>query len=90
MGKSTLMSNMVRSDMHAGQGVAILDPHGDLIEDCLAQIPNSRINDVVLFDVSDTTYPVGFNIMENETSEQKNLVASGVVSTFKKLYGDSR
>jgi len=58
MGKSTLMLNMVRSDMHSGQGLAILDPHGDLIEDCLSQIPSSRINDVVLFDVSDTKYPV--------------------------------
>lgn len=90
MGKSTLLSNMVRSDMHAGKWVAILDPHGDLIEDCLAQMPSSRINDVVLFDVSDTSFPVGFNIMEITDPDQKNIVASGVVSTFKKLYGNSR
>lgn len=58
MGKSTLISNLVRSDMHAGSGIAVLDPHGDLIDDCLAHIPASRINDVVLFDVSDTNFPV--------------------------------
>ncbi len=58
MGKSTLISNLVRSDMHAGSGIAVLDPHGDLVEDCLAHIPSSRINDVVLFDVSDTAFPV--------------------------------
>lgn len=90
MGKSTLMSNMIMSDMHAGKWVAVLDPHGDLIDDCLAQIPSSRINDVVVFDVSDTDFPVGFNVMEIENDDQKNLVASGVVSIFKKLFGHSR
>lgn len=89
MGKSTLISNLVRSDMHAGSGIAVLDPHGDLIEDCLAHIPPSRINDVVLFDVSDTDFPVWFNVMEIESDDQKNLVASGVVSIFKKLFGHS-
>jgi hypothetical protein len=90
MGKSTLISNLVRSDMHAGSGIAVLDPHGDLIEDCLAHIPSSRINDVVLFDVSDTNFPVWFNVMEIEHEDQKNLVASGVVSIFKKLFWHSR
>lgn len=90
MGKSTLISNLVRSDMHAWSGIAVLDPHGDLIEDCLAHIPPSRINDVVLFDVSDVNFPVGFNVMEIEDDEQKNLVASGVVSIFKKLFWHSR
>ncbi len=90
MGKSTLISNLVRSDMHAGSWIAVLDPHGDLIDDCLAHIPQSRINDVVLFDVSDTNFPVWFNVMEVTDDEQKNLVASGVVSIFKKLFGMSR
>jgi hypothetical protein len=89
MGKSTLMSNMVTSDILAGHGLAVLDPHGDLIDDCLAQIPASRINDVVLFDVADTAFPVGFNVMEITSDDQKNLVASGVVSIFKKLFGHS-
>lgn len=89
MGKSTLISNLVRSDMHAGSWLAVLDPHGDLIDDCLAHIPSSRINDVVLFDVSDIDFPVWFNVMEIEDDNQKNLVASGVVSIFKKLFGFS-
>lgn len=90
MGKSTLISNMVRSDMQAGSGIAILDPHGDLIDDVMAHIPSRRTNDVVVFDVSDTQFPVGFNVLEYEHEDQKNLVASGVVSIFKKLYGHSR
>lgn len=89
MGKSTLISNMVRSDMLSNQGVAVVDPHGDLIEDVMAHIPSRRTNDVVVFDVSDTSFPVGFNILEYDKDEEKNLVASGVVSTFKKLYGHS-
>lgn len=90
MGKSTFMSNMVRSDMQHNNWLAVVDPHGDLIEDVMAHIPSSRTNDVVLFDVSDTDYPVWFNILEYENEEQKNLVASWVISIFKKLYGHSR
>jgi hypothetical protein len=81
---------MVRSDMHHNNGIAVLDPHGDLIEDVMAHIPSHRTNDVVIFDVSDIQNPIGFNILEYQTPEQKNLVASGVVSIFKKIYGHSR
>ncbi len=88
-GKSTFMSNMVRSDMLTNQGLAVVDPHGDLIEEVMAHIPSRRTNDVVIFDVSDTAYPVGFNVLEYEKEEEKNLVASGVVSIFKKLYWNS-
>jgi hypothetical protein len=88
-GKSTFISNMVRSDMLTNQGIAVVDPHGDLVEDVMAHIPSRRTNDVVIFDVSDTQYPVGFNVLEYEREEEKNLVASGVVSIFKKLYGNS-
>lgn len=77
---------MVRSDMRTNNGIAILDPHGDLVEDVLAHVPSRRTNDVIMFDVADTAYPVGFNILECKDDEQKNLVASGVVSTFKKIY----
>ncbi len=89
MGKSTLISNMVRSDMITNNGLAVLDPHGDLVEDVMAHIPSRRTNDVIIFDVSDTANPVGFNILEYAHEEQKNLIASGVVSIFKKLYENS-
>ncbi len=89
MGKSTLISNMVRSDMITNNGCAVLDPHGDLVEDVMAHLPSRRTNDVIIFDVSDTANPVGFNILEYNHPEQKNLIASGVVSIFKKLYENS-
>ncbi len=89
MGKSTLISNMARSDMITGSGVGVIDPHWDLIDTLIQHIPSWRINDVVLFDVGDLDWPIGFNILEYTTSEEKNLIASGVVSTFKKLYWHS-
>ncbi len=89
MGKSTFISNMVRSDMIRDNGIAVVDPHGDLIEDVMAHIPSHRTNDVVIFDVSDTNYPVGFNILECQSEDEKNLIASAVVSIFKKLFENS-
>ena len=89
MGKSTLISNMARSDMITGSGVGVIDPHGDLIETLIQHTPSWRINDVVLFDVGDFERPIGFNILEYRNEEEKNLVVSWVVATFKKLYGHS-
>ena len=89
-GKSTLIENLLKSDMAVGNGLALLDPHGELVDNILEHIPTHRINDVILFDVGDTDYPLGFNLLQGATEEEKNLIASGVVSTFKKLFGDSR
>ena len=89
-GKSTFIANLIKNDMLAGNGLALLDPHGELVDDVLEHIPTNRINDVILFDVSDSDFPIGFNLLQGNTEEEKNLIASGVVSTFKKLFGDSR
>jgi len=89
-GKSTFMENLLKSDMAAGNGLALLDPHGEFVDNILEHIPTHRINDVILFDVGDTDYPIGFNLLQWWTEEEKNLIASWVVSTFKKLFGDSR
>ncbi len=89
-GKSTFIANLIKNDMIAGNGLALLDPHGELVDDVLEHIPTNRINDVILFDVSDSDFPIGFNLLQGNTEEEKNLIASGVVSTFKKLFGDSR
>lgn len=89
MGKSTLLENMVFSDIHAGKGVAVVDPHGDLIEAILKFIPKERSNDVVLFDPSDTDYPLSFNVLDCPSKDQCSLVASGLMSVFKKLWPDA-
>jgi len=88
-GKSTLISNLIASDMQAGNGLCLLDPHGELVDTVLEYIPTHRINDVILFDVADSDFPIGFNLLQADTEEERSLVASGVVSTFKKLFGNS-
>ncbi len=89
-GKSTFISNMVKSDVEAGNGLCLLDPHGDLVDTVLEHIPTNRINDVILFDVSDTDFPIWFNLLQADTEDERNRIASGVVSTFQKLFEHSR
>src|SRR5258708_3376071 len=62
-GKSTLMLSMIAQDLKAGRGLAVLDPHGDLIDDVLGRIPKERLSDVILLDPADEEFPVGFNIL---------------------------
>ena len=89
MGKSTLLENMIFSDILAGKGVGVIDPHGDLAEAVLKFIPKNRINDVVVFDPSDRDFPVAFNVLEGQNKEQRGLVASGLIGVIKKLNIDS-
>ncbi|MFA6254583.1 MAG: CxxC-x17-CxxC domain-containing protein [Patescibacteria group bacterium] len=89
MGKSTVMENMIIQDIINGEGVALVDPHGDFAEKILDFIPNSRINDVLYLNPADFEYPVAFNVMESVAQEYKHLIASGLVGVFKKLWADS-
>ncbi|MCA9370706.1 MAG: type IV secretion system DNA-binding domain-containing protein [Candidatus Peregrinibacteria bacterium] len=89
MGKSTLLENMVYSDIHSGKGLAVIDPHGDLIDAILRFVPSSRSNDVVLFNPSDTDYPISFNVLDCPNKDQRVLVASGLMSVFTKLWPDA-
>lgn len=84
-GKSTLLFNLIRQDIENGEGVAVLDPHGDLIERILGIIPQERIEDVVLLDPSDEEYSVGFNILSAHSDLEKNLLASDLVAVFQRL-----
>jgi len=90
-GKSTLLLNMIVQDIEQGNGLAILDPHGDLIDQVIARIPEERFKDVVFLDPSDEAYPVGFNILSAHSDLERNLLASDLVSVFKRLstsFGD--
>jgi hypothetical protein len=84
-GKSTLLFNLIRQDIAQGDGVAVLDPHGDLVDKVLGIIPQNRISDVVLVDPSDTEFPIGFNILSAHSELEKNLLASDLVSVFRRL-----
>lgn len=87
-GKTTLIANMAIDDIRKGRGVAIIDPHGDLCNTILDYIPSNRINDVCYFNPADPEYVYPLNVLETENESQRELVASGVISIFKKLYGN--
>jgi hypothetical protein len=88
-GKSTFLYNLAMGDIMAGEGVAVIDPHGDLALDILDAIPRARINDVCYFDVTDTEHPVGFNPATKIAPERRALAAAGIVAAFKHLWSDS-
>jgi len=85
-GKTTLLENMILSDIYAGHGCCYIDPHGDTAEKLLDYIPSWRINDVVYFNPADIEHPIGFNILESVDPNMKHLVASGMMSVFKKIW----
>ncbi len=89
MGKSTLLENMIFSDIQAGRGLAVVDPHGDLADAVLNFIPARRTNDVIVFDPSDRDFPVAFNMLENIDPALNSIVCSGLVGIFKKIYAES-
>jgi energy-coupling factor transporter ATP-binding protein EcfA2 len=89
VGKSTLLENMAIADIQSGKGVAIIDPHGELAEKMLDFIPENRLDDVIYFDPSNMDYPFAFNPMEQVGTEFRHLVASGIMSVFKKIWIDA-
>ncbi|MEK7511417.1 MAG: type IV secretion system DNA-binding domain-containing protein [Patescibacteria group bacterium] len=89
MGKSNMIENMVYSDIAAGNGACLIDPHGDSAELLVDCIPPSRINDVIYVNPSDLEFPVAFNVLEKVDSKYRHLVASGLVGVFKKIWADS-
>lgn len=87
-GKSRLLEYLAISDIKKGEGVAIVDPHGELIERVLKYIPKERMDDVIYFNPADKDFPIAFNPLE-ATPEQREEVANGFVSVLKKLFGYS-
>lgn len=85
-GKTWLMANMAISDMHNGQGVAVIDPHGDLSDILLDFIPDDRIQEVAYLDPSNLDHPFHLNPLEVKRPEHKELVMEGIVSIFHKLF----
>ncbi len=88
-GKSTLMKNLVLGDIYDGEGVAVVDPHGDLVEEIMDLIPENRIKDVVYLDPSDMEHPIALNMLDLKPGESIELLADGIVSVFIKLFGHS-
>lgn len=85
-GKSVFLSNMAIQDIQAGEGVCVVDPHGDLIDAILPHIPRERIDDVILFEPFDLERPMGLNMLEYKTEEQKDFAVQEMIAIFYKLF----
>ncbi len=89
VGKSTVFKNMFISDILRGDGACFVDPHGETVDELLDYIPPERVEDVIYFNPTDTSYPIGFNLLELKDKSQRDLIADGVVEVFKKQFGNS-
>ncbi len=87
-GKSTLLSNMAISDIRNGNGLCVIDPHGDLVESLLEHVSQERISDVVYLNPADTEFPVAFNLLKDIHPKFHHIVTSGIISAFKKIWPD--
>ena len=88
-GKSTLLLNMAISNINAGNGLSIIDPHGDLSEAILDYIPKERIKDVIYFSGCDSSYPIAFNPLHSIKAEERHLVAANIITALKRIWADS-
>ena len=88
-GKSTVLLNLAMHDIMVGEGVAVIDPHGDLAEALIDAIPRERTHEVCYFNLADTEHPVGFNPLARVPRKRHALAAAGIVAAFKHLWGDS-
>ena len=87
-GKSTLLSNMIVEDINRGKGVAMIDPHGDLVDSVLGHIPRERVDDLIYFDPSDLDHPLGLNMLEYNFNrpEEKTFIVNEMQSIFNRLF----
>lgn len=88
MGKSTLLENLAVQDIQNGNGLCFIDPHGSAVDTFLDYIPHDRLDDVVYIAPFDFEYPVAFNVMEDVDPDKRSLVAQGLLSSFKKIWGE--
>lgn len=86
VGKSNLLANMAIQDITNGEGVCVVDPHGDLIQDVLERIPSARMHDVIVFSPADLDRPMGLNMLEAHTPQERDAAAQEMVAIFMKLF----
>lgn len=87
-GKSSIFQSMIRQDLRAGDGLCVIDPHGSLVDDIFPFIPKERADDVIYFNPADQTRPMGLNLLEAESDDEKELVALDAMNIMIKLFGN--
>lgn len=87
-GKSVLQASLIKQDIEAGRGVCVIDPHGDLVDECLEYVPKERAEDVILFDPADYERPIGLNMLEFDPRypHLRTFVINEMLKIFDKLY----
>lgn len=85
-GKSQFLMSLALQDIQNGEGVAIIDPHGTDVEELLEKVPASRKDDIILFDASETERPMGLNMLEAHSEEEKHLIINSFIALLYKLY----
>jgi hypothetical protein len=86
VGKSIFLENLAYQDMHDGRGFAFIDPHGDSAEKLLANVPKERVEDVIYFNPGDLENPIGLNLFEWETEDQKDFLVQETINMLYSLY----
>ena len=82
-GKSTFLKSLITQDFNSGRGCTIIDPHGDLIEELLGHIPESRVDDVIVFDPSSESHIRGIRLLESGSENERTLLSSDLIATFR-------
>ena len=88
-GKSVLLHNLITQNIKNGEGVCVIDPHGELAEEILELIPEDRTKDVIYFNPADPDYHIGFNVLQIDDPKLKHLVASGIMGIFTKIWANA-
>lgn len=86
VGKSFLMANMARQDIANGEGICVVDPHGDLVEDILVAVPKERAEDVIYFCPSDIERPIGLNVLEAKTPQEADFAVQEMIAIWQKMF----
>lgn len=87
-GKSVFLESLIKQDIRNGRGVCVVDPHGDLVDACLGWVPRERADDVIVFDPSDLERPMGLNMLEADTPEEKDFIALEAMNMMIGLFGN--
>src|SRR3989338_989787 len=87
-GKTAILHNMAVQDIINGEGLCVVDPHGEFVESLISKIPKERTKDVIYFNPADSDFNLGFNVLELPDPKYKHLVASGLMAIFTKIWSN--
>ena len=85
-GKSTLMEALILQDIQAGKGIAVVDPHGDMVDNVLGKIPDSRLKDVIVLDLLEKDHPLGLNLIEWQEIEDRDIIIDDLYQNLDRIY----